>query len=266
MHPGHCSRWASLYSILLSKKGVSCVLDAVSGGHPPPVYCSVRRGCPVSWTLFQVGITLQCPAYKEEGILRLGHCCRWTSLSGVLHTVQISPLDEGGWSLATGWLLFGPLEPTVSTSSPEIPKDMAVFPMPLIWPLRTPARGPPLPPSARSTQLTWGPRNLSALPLEAHPSFTSRHQPSCLDQPLAHMDPGSLREATVSQSLYSQQMLSPRPPAYGSNPPCPPATPGTLRWSLIVSPPQLGHSCRRGQKKTAVLFSNICHTWINNYY
>lgn len=65
-----------------------------------------------------------------------------------------------------------------------------LFPMPLIWPLRTPARGPPLPPSARSTQLTWGPRNLSALPLEAHPSFTSRHQPSCLDQPLAHMGPG----------------------------------------------------------------------------
>lgn len=122
MHPGHCSRWASLYSIFLSKKGVSCVLDTVSGGHPPPVYCSVRRGCPVSWTLFQVGITLQCPAYKEEGILRLGHCCRWTSLSGVLHTVQISPLDEGGWSLATGWLLFDPLEPTVSTSSLEIPK------------------------------------------------------------------------------------------------------------------------------------------------
>lgn len=41
-----------------SKKGVSCTRDTVPGGRPSTASCLVRRGCPVFWTLFQVGIPL----------------------------------------------------------------------------------------------------------------------------------------------------------------------------------------------------------------
>lgn len=41
-----------------SKKGVSCTRDTVPGGRPSTASFLVRRGCPVFWTLFQVGIPL----------------------------------------------------------------------------------------------------------------------------------------------------------------------------------------------------------------
>ena len=200
--------------------------------------CLQRRGYPASRTLLQVDISLWCPAHGTNQPLGWRWLVTGHRLASVwspgAHSLYKQPGDSQGHGCVSH------ASHLASENSSQRPPSASIS---QIHSTHLGSQEPQCPPSGSTSLLhIQTPTKLSRPAPGTHGPGVSQG---------GHCVPVSVLTADAQPQTPSLWVKSTMPSCYS--------------WDPQMVPPQLGHSCRRGQKKTAVLFSNICHTWINNY-